>query len=124
MKSNKGFTLIELLAVIVILAIIALIAMPMVLNTVNEAKEGAVQSSAYSVIQAVETKLTSDMMKKPNEKMPTFFSGTSADISVKGTQPISISLTLSNGAVTSGTIEFKDGVATIANGTVSTVSMK
>lgn len=124
MKSNKGFTLIELLAVIVILAIIALIAMPMVLNTINEAKEGAVQSSAYSVIQAVETKLTSDMMKKPNEKMPTSFSGTSADISVKGTQPISISLTLSNGAVTSGTIEFKDGVATIANGTVSTVSMK
>lgn len=124
MKSNKGFTLIELLAVIVILAIIALIAMPMVLNTINEAKEGAVQSSAYSVIQAVETKLTSDMMKKPNEKMPTSFSGTSADISVKGTQPISISLTLSNGAVTSGTIKFKDGVATIANGTVSTVSMK
>lgn len=124
MKSNKGFTLIELLAVIVILAIIALIAMPMVLNTINEAKEGAVQSSAYSVIQAVETKLTSDMMKKPNEEMPTSFSGTSADISVKGTQPISISLTLSNGAVTSGTIEFKDGVATIANGTVSTVSMK
>lgn len=124
MKSNKGFTLIELLAVIVILAIIALIAMPMVLNTINEAKEGAVQSSAYSVIQAVETKLTSDMMKKPNEKMPTSFSGTSADISVKGTQPISFSLTLSNGAVTSGTIEFKDGVATIANGTVSTVSMK
>lgn len=124
MKSNKGFTLIELLAVIVILAIIALIAMPMVLNTINEAKEGAVQSSAYSVIQAVETKLTSDMMKKPNEKMPTSFSGTSADISVKGTQPISIDLTLSNGAVTSGTIEFKDGVATIANGTVSTVSMK
>lgn len=124
MKSNKGFTLIELLAVIVILAIIALIAMPMVLNTINEAKEGAVQSSAYSVIQAVETKLTSDMMKKPNEKMPTSFSGTSADISVKGTQPISISLTLSNGAVTSGTIEFKDGVATIANGTVSTVTMK
>ena len=122
--NKRGFTLIELLAVIVILAIIALIAMPMVLNTINEAKEGAVQSSAYSVIQAVETKLTSDMMKKPNEKMPTSFSGTSADISVKGTQPISISLTLSNGAVTSGTIEFKDGVATIANGTVSTVSMK
>lgn len=124
MKSNKGFTLIELLAVIVILAIIALIAMPMVLNTINDAKKGAVQSSAYSVIQAVETKLTSDMMEKPNEKMPTSFSGTSADISVKGTQPISISLTLSNGAVTSGTIEFQDGVATIANGTVSTVSMK
>lgn len=124
MKSNKGFTLIELLAVIVILAIIALIAMPMVLNTINEAKEGAVQSSAYSVIQAVETKLTSDMMKNPTATMPTTFTGTSADISVKGTQPISISLTLSNGAVTSGTIEFKDGVATIANGTVSTVSMK
>ena len=64
------------------------------------------------------------MMANPSEKMPTSFSGTSADISVKGTQPISISLTLSNGAVTSGTIEFQDGVATIANGTVSTVSMK
>ena len=36
---NKGFTLIELLAVIIILAIIALISMPLVLNTIEKARD-------------------------------------------------------------------------------------
>lgn len=124
MRSNKGFTLIELLAVIVILAIIALIATPMVLNTINDAKKGAVQSSAYSVISAVETKLAADLIANPSSTMPTSFVGTSANISVKGTQPVNIDLSLVNGEVKSGTIEFADGTATIADGKVSLVSMK
>ena len=42
MKLNKkGFTLIELLAVIVILAIIMLIATPIILNVVEDARQGA-----------------------------------------------------------------------------------
>ena len=51
---KKGFTLIELLAVIVILAIIALIAMPLVLNTIEKAREGAAEASAYAYAEEVE----------------------------------------------------------------------
>lgn len=123
MKSNKGFTLIELLAVIVILAIIALIATPMVLNTINDAKKGAIQSSAYSVISAVETKLAADLIANPSSTMPTSFVGTSANVSVKGTQPVNIDLSLVNGEVKSGTIKFNDGTATITDGKVSSVTM-
>ena len=43
---RKGFTLIELLAVIVVLAIIAVIATPMVLNTIEESRQGAAMASA------------------------------------------------------------------------------
>ena len=38
---QKGFTLLELLAVIVILAIVALITVPLIMNTIEDAKEGA-----------------------------------------------------------------------------------
>lgn len=57
MKKSKGFTLIELLAVIVILAVIALIVTPMIMSTINSAREGAAKSSAYEYIHAVETRL-------------------------------------------------------------------
>ena len=54
MKKKQGFTLIELLAVIVILAIIALIATPMVLNTIDKAKEGAFEQTINGVVKAVD----------------------------------------------------------------------
>ena len=57
MKKTKGFTLIELLAVIVILAVIALIVTPMIMNTINSARQGAAKSSAYEYIHAIETRL-------------------------------------------------------------------
>ena len=59
---RKGFTLIELLAVIVVLAVIALIAIPIVLNTIEETRKGAAQSSAYAYVNEVETKLASYML--------------------------------------------------------------
>ncbi len=124
MKNTKGFTLIELLAVIVILAVIALIATPMVLDTINDAKKGAVQSSAYSVISAVENEIAGDLIDNPTAAMPTSFVGTSADITVKGTQPVSITLSISGGVVTDGEIVFEDGTATIAGGKVTSVTMK
>ena len=124
MKNTKGFTLIELLAVIVILAVIALIATPMVLDTINDAKKGAVQSSAYSVISAVENELAGILMDHPTSTLPASIVWTSSDVPVKGTQPVSISLAISGGVVTNGTIEFEDGVATITSGQVSSVSMK
>jgi len=57
MNKKNGFTLIELLAVIVILAVIALIVTPMVMNTINSAREGAAKSSGYEFIHDIETKL-------------------------------------------------------------------
>lgn len=51
---NKGFTLMELLAVIIILAIIALISVPLVLNTIEKARIGAVEASAYAYAEEVE----------------------------------------------------------------------
>ncbi len=52
--NKKGFTLIELLAVIVILAIILLIAMPIVLNVINEARQGAFQSTGHGLVKTAE----------------------------------------------------------------------
>ncbi|MDD3453569.1 MAG: type II secretion system protein [Bacilli bacterium] len=49
---KKGFTLIELLAVIVILALIALIAVPLILGIIDKAKKGALEDSAYGLIEA------------------------------------------------------------------------
>lgn len=100
MKSNKGFTLIELLAVIVILAIIALIATPMVLNTIDDARKGAAQSSAYAYVSAVETKIATNMLSSgysvPSEITATDFAA------VKGDTPSSVKLVIANGAVTTG----------------------
>lgn len=53
MKQNKkGFTLIELLAVIVILAIIALIATPLIMDVINDAKEGAMEQNKRTMERA------------------------------------------------------------------------
>ena len=52
MKKKKGFTLVELLAVIVILAIIALITVPMLSNVIKKSKLGAMEDSAYGLIDA------------------------------------------------------------------------
>lgn len=105
MKSNKGFTLIELLAVIVILAIIALIATPMVLNTIDDARKGAAQSSAYAYVSAVETKIASNMVlsgaayQAPSTLTATDFA------EVKGEKPQAVNLSVSNSIVTGGTIK-------------------
>ena len=64
---NKGFTMIELLAVIVILAIIALIATPVVIKTINNAREKAFLDDAITLRKAAdnyyaESNLTSNQM--------------------------------------------------------------
>ena len=49
---KKGFTLIELLAVIVILAVIALIATASIISIIDRAEKGALEDSAYGIIEA------------------------------------------------------------------------
>ncbi len=52
MKKKNGFTLIELLAVIVILAVIALIATGSIIQIIDRAEKGALEDSAYGIIEA------------------------------------------------------------------------
>ena len=63
MKKRNGFTLIELLAVIVILAVIALISTPIVLNIIDETKKGALQNTAYGIIEAGKLSYTDEMLE-------------------------------------------------------------
>ena len=65
-RNTKGFTLIELLAVIVVLAIIALIATPIVLNLINQAREGAARESVTSYMKAVENSVLKEMVDSEN----------------------------------------------------------
>lgn len=102
MRSNKGFTLIELLAVIVILAIIALIATPMVLNTIDDARKGAAQSSALTYVSEVEKQIALNMIDGDATTV-TAITNTNF-VSVKGDTPTSINLTVENGVVKSGTL--------------------
>ena len=65
MKKN-GFTLIELLAVIVILAVIALIATPLIMNTISEAKDSAMQRSIGNIQHAEETHYMAQKVINPD----------------------------------------------------------
>ncbi len=51
-KRRTGFTLIELLAVIVILAVIALIATASIIQIIDRSERGALEDSAYGIIEA------------------------------------------------------------------------
>ena len=63
---KKGFTLIELLAVIVILAVIALIATPMIMNYIEDARDGALESSVRNIIDVAETTYAKELLDNPN----------------------------------------------------------
>lgn len=78
MKKN-GFTLIELLAVIIILAVIALIATPIVLNVVDNAKNKALENSAYGIVDAAKFKYLEGWMDGTSAK-----TGNAADLIVAG----------------------------------------
>lgn len=62
--NKKGFTLIELLAIIVILAIIAVITVPIILNIIENAREGARKNSVIGYGKAVELAYTQALYEK------------------------------------------------------------
>ena len=120
MKLNrKGFTLIELLAVIVILAVIMLIATPTVINLIEDARVGAAKNSAMGYIDALEKEIMAKQLKDDTALMNTTYTNTSG-ISIRGKAPDAITVNISNGMVTGGTIKFDDYVFTVKpDGTVS-----
>lgn len=83
---QKGFTLIELLAVIVILAIIALIATPMILGVIDSSKKGALEASAYGIINAAET-YYAEASLRGEIPMTSFDLKTDTLLSYKGSKP-------------------------------------
>ena len=113
---RKGFTLIELLAVIVVLALIALIATPMVLNTIEEARAGAAQSSAYAYIDEVEKELASYMLNNGGNNYETGKHSvetlkTDLGIELKGDRPTEGNVCIgANGTVTNASIKINNHV--------------
>lgn len=89
MKESKGFTLIELLAVIVILALIALITTPMIIDVIEKSKKGALEDSAYGLLEAANIYYTGGMLeeKEISKIVFTFQNGkqiSNAKLSYKG----------------------------------------
>ena len=108
MKLNKkGFTLIELLAVIVILAIIMLIATPIILNVVEDARQGAARSSAMGYVNAIEKDMMASKLNDPEFVMDTTITD-SGIISIRGQAPDEVSLNVKDGLVTGGTFKFEN----------------
>jgi type IV pilus assembly protein PilA len=117
MKFKKGFTLIELLAVLVLLAVIALIAMPVVLTMITSSRREAAKTAAYGYVKAVENSIASAILTNPATAMPTHVNAT--NISIKGTAPTAVSLNLTNGAVTSGTMTIQSFTVAFTNGIIT-----
>ena len=69
MKKKKGFTLVELLAVIVILAIILVIAVPKIMDTIQNAKEGTLMSSAKLIAGQAEKKYVENQVLGITDKI-------------------------------------------------------
>lgn len=82
--NKKGFTLIELLAIIVILAIIAVITVPIILNIIENAREGARKNSVVGYGKAVELAYTQALYEK-NLNGTTTVAGANLNVPVDGT---------------------------------------
>ena len=137
-KSNKGFTLIELLAVIVVLAVIALIATPIVLRLVDEAREGAAESSATAYVKAVENAILQKMVQETDTTFCDEYKvssdaksvtavvaegetdaqckAESLPVDVKGDLPDSGTIQIIDGSVETASFKFGDYTINYANG--------
>ncbi|MDD2378266.1 MAG: prepilin-type N-terminal cleavage/methylation domain-containing protein [Bacilli bacterium] len=119
MKMNKkGFTLIELLAVIVILSIIMLIATPAIVGVIEEARQGAAKNSALGYIDAIEKHVMIQELKGSADLQNATIDE-STDIPHRGNKPDAVDLSVINGAVTNGTIQFGDYIFEVNDGVVS-----
>ena len=125
---EKGFTLIELLAIIVILAIIAVITIPQVSKTIEDSKKNATKDSAYGYKNAVHQYY----LNKSSEDGEFDLSGSydisngvindgvnSFNISTTGDVPKSGSVTVEDGEIVDGCINYGKYSVVIENGNVT-----
>lgn len=133
-RNTKGFTLIELLAVIVVLAIIALIATPIVLNLIDDAREGAAESTTTGYMQAVENAVLKSMLDStendidlPVCKIYTIDSGSKTISSTESDCVKTLTVDVDDKTLpkAGGTIEFNDnGSIKVANVEVGKFTIK
>lgn len=103
MKKRQAFTLIELLAVIVVLTIIAIIVTPMIIGTINSAKENIMKASAQNYASAVDDYIAAVIAKGGTFEDKTYnVTDTElAKVEVSGKKPTSGTIVISNGQVVS-----------------------
>lgn len=125
--NKKGFTLIELLAIIVILAIIAVITVPIILNIIENAREGARKNSVIGYGKAVELAYTQDLYNK-NISATTTVTGASTDVVIDGTTtPLKVDyegdkVECTTAVITSGKLELTE--CKVAGSTETTYNYK
>lgn len=116
--NKKGFTLIELLAIIVILAIIAVITVPIILNIIDNAREGARKSSVLGYAKAVELGYTQALYEKEITGT-TPSSSASTAITIDG---MTFAVDYDGNAVTGCTYDMTNGKLTLSGCSVDGVS--
>jgi type IV pilus assembly protein PilA len=117
-KNKKAFTLIELLAIIVILAIIAVITVPIILNIIENSKQGAAKDSALGYKDAVNKYYVSELSNNEEFELTGEYtvsngvlngSGVSnVEIPLSGTKPSSGKLHYTNNVLDDGCLVIGD----------------
>ena len=129
MKRKNGFTLIELLAIIVILAIIAVITVPIILNIIENSKQGAATDSAYGYKDAVNKYYLAKSLDNTDYYIPNgeysidpqtgYLVGTETlQIQVSGQAPTGGTVQITQNQIASACLEFGEYAVTILNGNV------
>ena len=131
-NDNKGFTLIELLAIIVILAIIAVITVPIILNIIEDAKQGSVTDSAYgykkslqyysAYLQTIDS--TSNGLKGSyivEDGNLIDIESNEIEITLSGTEPDSGTILIDNDGI-SGCLQFDEYASYLYNNEVENTS--
>lgn len=113
--NKKGFTLIELLAIIVILAIIAVITVPIILNIIENAREGAARNSVIGYGKAVELAYTQYQYEQELPTTPGKNKYYAATIGNDG-KTVSLSLSAATDAATLGLVVDFDGDKVVCDG--------
>lgn len=126
-KNKLGFTLIELLAIIIIIAIIAVITIPQINTIIEDSKKKSVQDSAYGYKNAVHQFYLTESATNPDIDINGSYSiekGKITDgintfnIAVSGSDPESGEVTIKDGEIVDGCIDYGKYSITISNGEV------